>query len=38
MWLETIEEDEEEIGEKDIARWLAERTDKDGDGDAEAVY
>ena len=37
VWLEAIKEDIEEVGEKDIARWLAERTDKDGDGDAEVV-
>ncbi len=35
--LKAVEEDEENIGEKDVARWLAEGADGDGKGNADVV-
>lgn len=37
MRLEAVEEDEEDVWEEDVARWLAEGADGDGEGDADVV-
>lgn len=33
--LKAVEEDEEDVREEDVARWLAEGTDGDGEGNAD---
>lgn len=37
MRLKAVEEDEEDVREEDVARWLAEGTDGDGEGNADVV-